>query len=413
VKTVIKNLTILPLTSAGELISGSILIEEGLIKAIGEVTIPSGARIIDGYNHLALPPLVNNHTHLSMVYFRNYGSGYTSLQGWLEAVWALEDRLQEDDIFSASLLGIGEMILSGTCHFRDMYFFPEGTANAVRESKVRANLGLTLFGDLEETHKRLERLPLFREWASESLLSWDIAPHSIYTCSEATLRKGIEVAQREGVALNIHASETAQEVEEALEKFGLSPIAYLQKLGIGEVASLLPHCVHLLESDYPILRDLGATVVHNPSSNAKLGCGIAPLKRLVDEDIRVTLGSDGAASNNALDMFNELRLAGLLASASLQEANALSPFALLKMATAGATLEVGGVADLILIDLDKPHLTPLNDPFSALLYSAKSSDVEYLFCNGELLMEKRELLTIELERRQSEVKKIWEGILQR
>ncbi len=392
---------------------GSILIEDGLIKAMGEVAIPSDAKVIDGYNHLALPSLVNNHTHLSMVYFRNYGSGYTSLQGWLEAVWALEDRLKEGDIYSASLLGIAEMILSGTSQFRDMYFFPEGTAEAVRESKIRGNLGLTLFGDLEATQQRLERLPLFREWATESLLSWDIAPHSIYTCSEATLRKGIEVAAREGVAVNIHASETAQEVKDSLEKFGMSPVAYLKHLGLEEARAILPHCVHLLESDYPILRELEATVVHNPASNSKLGCGIAPLKRMVDEGLEVTLGTDGAASNNALDLFNELRLAGLLAAASLQQANPISPFTLLKMATGGATLEVGAPADLILVDFDKPHLTPLNDPFSALIYSAKGSDVEYLFCNGELLMEQRELKTIDYPKVKREVERIWQDIVQR
>ncbi len=392
---------------------GSILIEDGVIVAMGEVDTPPDAEVIDGYNHLALPSLVNNHTHLSMVYFRNYGSGYSSLQGWLESVWALEELLKEGDIYSASLLGIAEMILSGSGTFRDMYFFPEGTAQAVREAKVKGRLGLTLFGELEETHKRLERLPLFREWATNPLLEWDIAPHSIYTCSEATLRKGIEVAANEGVAVNIHASETAQEVKDSLEKFGLSPVAYLNHLGLKEAKAILPHCVHLLESDYPILRELAATVVHNPSSNAKLGCGIAPLKRMVDEGIEVTLGTDGAASNNALDIFNELRLAGLLAAASLEQANPLSPYALLKMATEGGTLEVGKAADLILVDLDKPHLTPRNDPFSALVYSAKGSDVEYLFSNGELLMEKGELKTIDYPKVKREVEQIWQDIVKR
>ncbi len=401
------------MSAEGELLKGSILIEEGKIKGLGQIPDTPVDRIIDGYNHVALPGLFNAHTHLSMVYFRNYGSGYTSLQGWLESVWALEDRLKAEDIYSASLLGIAEMILSGSGVFRDMYFFPEGTAQAVREAKVKGRLGLTLFGDLKETHKRLERLPLFREWSTESLLEWDIAPHSIYTCSEATLRRGIEVAVSEGVAVNIHASETAQEVKDSLEKFGMSPVAYLNHLGLREAQAILPHCVHLLESDYPILRDLAATVVHNPSSNAKLGCGIAPLKRIVDEGIEVTLGTDGAASNNALDMFNELRLAGLLASASLEQANPLSPYSLLKMATGGAALEVGGAADLILVDLDKPHLTPLNDPFSALVYSAKGSDVEYLFSNGELLMEKRELKTIDYPKVKREVEQIWQDIVKR
>ncbi len=412
-KTLIKNLTILPFNNEGEVLYGSLLIEDGVIAVMGEVDTPPRAEVIDGYNHLALPSLVNNHTHLSMVYFRNYSAGYTSLQGWLESVWALEELLKGGDIYSASLLGIGEMILSGTGLFRDMYFFPEGTAEAVRESKIKGRLGLTLFGDLEETNERLERLPIFREWATEPLLEWDIAPHSIYTCSEATLRKGIEVAATEGVALNIHASETAQEVKDSLERFGMSPVAYLKELGLEGAKAILPHCVHLLESDYPILRELEATVVHNPSSNSKLGCGIAPLKRIVDEGIEVTLGTDGAASNNALDMFNELRLAGLLAAASLEQANPLSPYSLLKMATGGKSLEVGGAADLILVDLDKPHLTPLNDPFSALVYSAKGSDVEYLFSNGELLMEKRELKTIDYPKVKREVEQIWQDIVKR
>ncbi len=395
------------MSAEGELLKGSILIEEGKIKGLGQIPDTPVDRIIDGYNHVALPGLFNAHTHLSMVYFRNYGTAHATLQEWLTDVWALEELLQSQDIYSASLLGIAEMILSGTTHFRDMYFYPEGTVEAAYEAKIKGTIGLTLFGDITETNRRLQKVPFFRELTPP--LRWEIAPHSIYTCSEATLRRAIEVASLEAVPLHIHVSETRQEVEEALEKFKMSPVAYLHSLKTHKVKSTLPHCVHLLEGDFPLLQQFNTTVVHNPSSNCKLGCGIAEVGKLNALGIPLALGTDGAASNNALDMFNEIRLAALLASLK----HPLSPYTLLKMACAGNTLEVGKDADLFLLDLDRPHLSPLNDLFSALVFSAKSSDVKYVFCRGELLLDNRALTTIDIERTQASVNNIWKAIKRR
>jgi 5-methylthioadenosine/S-adenosylhomocysteine deaminase len=425
-KTLIRNATILPMTGPEDVLHGSIMIEDHQIVAIGlEPTNFKADRIIDAKGMIAMPGLVNAHTHLGMVYFRNYRDSSLNLQEWLEEIWKLEAHLVEQDLYIASLLGIGEMIQSGTTTFADMYFFQAETIKAALDAKIKTNIGLTLFGDLKESKHRVATiLPELQQMSDGSAIKIDIAPHAIYTCSGDTLRYAVEIAQQENCRFHIHASETIKEVEDSLATHKMSPIAYLASLGAFSVPNYLAHGVHLTADDYPILQNKHTSVVHNPSSNCKLASGIAPIKRMADYKIQLALGTDGASSNNTLDMFQEMRLSAMLAAISTEKTILFSPYDILQMATIGGatalgraaecgTLEVGKDADIILINTDKAHLTPLNNIYSALVFAAKSSDVDTVLCRGELLMQNRVLQTIDIAQVMKKTQTIWEQMKKR
>lgn len=427
-KTLIENATIIPMASEQEIFQGDIAIDGRRIVALGERPLTfTPDRTIDAHNMIAMPTWVNAHTHLSMTYFRNYRDSVSNLHDWLSEIWKLEDTLIAEDTYPASLLGIAEMISSGSTCFADMYFFPKGTVEAIQKTKVKANIGITLFGDLQDSKERVaERLPFLREQVarSEGKIRYDIAPHAVYTCTEATLRYAEELARQEDCRIHIHANETLQEVDDSLDSFGKTPIAYLDSLGFSSIGCYYAHCVHPQGEDIAILKKSGTTVIHNPSSNCKLGSGIAPLATYLDEHIQVALGTDGASSNNTLDMFQEIRLAAMLAAASTGDAGKVSPFEILRMATIGGaaalgrdtecgTLEIGKDADLMLLSTDSLHMTPLNNIYSALVFSAKSSDVQTVFCSGELLMENRKILVLDEHQVIQEFNERWEQIQHR
>ncbi len=422
-KTLITNATIVPMTSEDQVFLGSIAVDGRTIVGLG--TIPNNFqpdKTIDAEGMIALPGLVNAHTHLSMTYFRNYRDSVSDLHDWLEEVWKLEDILVEEDTYPASLLGIAEMIVSGTTCFADMYFFPEGTCQAVMESKIKANIGLTLFGGIEDSRTRIEqRLPILQEISRQStgLINYDIAPHAVYTCTAETYRLAIETAKANGCRVHTHASETLKEVQDCIRDHGMPPIAYLESLGLSTVDSYLAHCVHPT-----VLAGTRTTVVHNPSSNCKLASGIAPISTYTDHSVSLALGTDGASSNNTLDLFQEIRLAAMLSSVATGNPVAVSPFEILRMATYGGakalgrekecgTLEIGKDADIILLDSKNAHMTPLNNMFSALVFSAKSSDVQTVLCAGQLLMENRVLQTIDLQKSLDLVNRAWSDIQDR
>jgi len=416
------------MTQKDLILKEDIAIEHGKIVSIGEVDpsfVPD--KVIDATDALVLPSFVNAHSHISMTYFRNYSDQVDSLQDWLSAVWALEDTLKEEDIYPASLLAIVEMIQSGITTFSDMYFFPQGTVEAMKEAKVKGSIGLTLFGDEKETQKRLNsNLPYLVDIRNQSKnqILFDIAPHSVYTCSEGTYKMGSEAAKDVGCALHTHVSETLHEVNQSIATFGLSPVKYLEKLGVFEGSCYLAHGVHVSDEDIEVLAQYKIPIIHNPSSNAKLACGIAPVTSFLEHSIPVALGTDGPASNNSLDMFLELRLASFLASLKSMKPHAITPYQLLRMATIeGAkalgrekecgTLEVGKDADIILVDTTSTHMNPHNDYYSSLIFSAKSSDVKTVLCKGEVLMENRQIPHIDLERLLDQVNSQWEHIKKR
>lgn len=427
-KTLLRDATVIPMTQHDLYFVGSVGIDGSKIAFIGEQPADFAAdETIDATGMIALPGLVNAHTHLSMVYFRNYKDTVENLQDWLSEIWPLEDKLIATDTYPASQLGITEMISSGTTCFSDMYFSPEGTCRAVYESGIKANLGITLFSDLSDSKTCVaDGLPIMEDYASKSgnRIRYDIAPHAVFTCTADSYRYAVDFAREHHCRLNTHLCETRKEVDDCIATHGHSPVEYLQSLGVFDVDTYLAHCVHLDSRDLDILAHTGTTVVHNPSSNCKLASGIAPVARMRQAGISLALGTDGAASNNSLDLFQEIRLAGMISAVSTGNPVALKAYDILYMATAGGaqalgrlqecgTLEVGKDADIILIDTHTPHLTPLNNPFSALVYAAKSTDVDTVFCQGRKLMDHRVLLTIDEEAVLRTADSIWRNIIAR
>ena len=408
----IRNATIVPMTGEQPPVIGDIAIQGGKIVACGpSKTEVESDQVIDATGMIAMPGLVNAHTHLSMTFFRNYQDTVSDLHDWLSKIWPLEDRLTRQDVLVGSRLALAEAIMSGTTCVADMYFFADSTCQAVLEAGIKANIGLTLFGGIDDTLKRCaENLEALEQAASCSngLIHIDVAPHAVYTCTPETYRHAVHVAKEHGFGLHSHASETAVEVSRCRASYGKTPIAHLHSLGFLGRSTYLAHCVHPQDDDMAILADTGTVVVHNPSSNCKLASGVAPVTKLRTAGIPVALGTDGAASNNTLDMFREMRLAAMLASVQNGNPMAIPPYGILRMATVeGAralgrtdecgTLEVGKDADILLVDTRKAHLTPLNDPYSALVFAIASSDVDTTICKGNILMKNRILRSIDLQ----------------
>lgn len=424
----IKNATIIPMTEKGYSFNGSIGIENGTIVSIG--TTESSVKadtVIDAKGMIALPGLINSHTHLSMTFFRNWQDNVAHLHDWLTKIWPIEEKLVYDDVLTGSLLGIAESIMAGTTCFSDMYFFAPATCEAVLATGIKANIGLTMFGDLRSSEARIaDNWLLLEDYKkrSDRRITIDIAPHALYTCSGETYRYASKFAADNGCRLHTHASETKKEVDDCKAVHGCSPIEYLDRLNCLGATTYLAHCVHVDDHDMDLIAKRGSHVIHNPSSNCKLASGAAPITRLLDRKVSVALGTDGASSNNSLDIFQEMRLAKMLSSLRESNPQSMEPYDILYMATVGGaealgrldecgTLEIGKDADIILIDTDTPHLTPLNDPFSAMVFAATSSDVDTTICRGKVLMRHRKLLTIDTKKAIDSAIAHWSDITER
>ena len=282
--TLIKNAEIIPMSERDFHFCGDILIEDGRIKSVGSGIEAKADEVIDASGMIALPSFVNSHTHTSMVLMRNYKDTCEELMSWLSEIFPIEDKLQDNDIYWASKLACAELIQSGCTTFADMYFQSWNTAKAVRETGARAVLGLTLFGDGEETKRRFrEFVPrIDAEIGDCDRIRLDAAPHAIYTCTAETYTLAAEwTAAHPGHYLSTHLSETMTEVNDSLRDNKLRPAEYLDSLGIFSVPCYLAHCVHLSEGEAKMISRHGrASIVHNPASNMKLASGIAPIPKL-------------------------------------------------------------------------------------------------------------------------------------
>ncbi|MTI94291.1 MAG: amidohydrolase [Firmicutes bacterium] len=368
-------------------------------------------RVLDCSRHLALAGFINTHGHAAMTLLRGVGSDLP-LQEWLEQwMWPLEAKLTEDDVYWGTMLAILEMLKSGTTTFTDMYFFEDAVARAVEESGIRAVLSRGLVGLGPDTLKKFdESVEFARTWhgAANGRITTMLGPHAPYTNTPESLGQVIAAARDLKLPLQIHLCETRKEVEDSLADYGKTPVEYVHDLGLFEVPVLAAHCVHVSERDIQLLADYDVRVAHNPGSNLKLGSGIAPLPALLAKGITVGLGTDGAASNNNLDMLRELRLAALLHKGTAEDPTLISADTALAMATEhGARalfldslgkLEPGMKADMTLIDMDRPHLVPDSDPVAAVVYAAQASDVDLVMVDGKILVENGEVLSIDEEK---------------
>ena len=364
---------------------------------------------------LLLPGLINGHTHTGMSLLRGLGSDLP-LQEWLfDTIFPVEDRLTDEDLRIGMELSMLEMIASGTTSFTDMYMAPGYTARSVLASGMKANLcrPMQSFDPEEEpmTCARMrEMLALYDEWngTGDGRIRVDFAIHAEYTCTEGMVRAAAEEAHKRGAGMHIHLSETEAEQRACVEKYGLTPAQWFDKLGAFGGRAYAAHCVWLTQEDRALLRERGVVAVHCPESNLKLGSGVADVPAMTAEGMTVALGTDGAASNNNLNLFEEMHLAAILHKGVHREPTLLSPAQVLRMATVnGARLQgrtdtgalvVGNKADVIAVDMDRPHLTPGIDPMSDLLYSAQGSDVVMTMADGRILYENGAFLTLDRDR---------------
>ena len=413
----INNLDILTLT--GDYLENTCLcIEKDRILSLGDV--PEDFKpdyTIEGKNCLALPGLVNAHSHVAMSLFRNYADDM-NLQHWLQdKIWPIEALLTAEDVYYGSLLSIGEMIRSGVTAFADMYFFEEETAKAVLETGVRGNLSQGLISFTDGMKKLQDNIELFEVFHNqgEGRLRISIGPHAPNTVDDALFKACVKEADRIGATLHVHLSESLAENEESMEKYGMSPTKRLEKLGVFDVPCVAAHGVYVDEEDRLILKEKDVTIVHNPSSNLKLASGIAPIQEILEAGVNVALGTDGSSSNNNQNMWEEMHIAGLIGKVESNNPTAMPAKEVLNMATvngakawgwkSAGTIEVGKKADIVLIRRDAFHHYPRFNPYSELVYSTQASDVDTVIVNGKILMEHGELKTIDEEKVKWEVEK--------
>ncbi|MGE4283677.1 MAG: amidohydrolase [Clostridia bacterium] len=416
--TLIKNAAIVTMENEDKIIqNGYITIVDDKITYVGE-QLPKDFLpqvIIEGKGRVVLPGLINAHTHTPMVLLRSYADDLP-LQEWLfDRIFPIEDQLAEEDIYWASMLGIMEMIRSGVTCFADMYYYMNKVATAVSKAGIRANLsrGLQCFDsdfDATEDKRLLENEQLFKDWDGEcdGRIKVYLGPHSVYTCVPDYLEDVTQLAHKLGTGIHTHLSETLKENQECIEKYGKTPIRHMYDLGLFKKNTLAAHCVHISEEDMDILAENNVSVVYNPGSNLKLGSGIAPIKRMMDKGINIALGTDGASSNNNLNMFEEIQLAALISKGVEREPTLINAYQALKMATVNASaalalskdvgmIKVGMKADLTIINTNKPHFYPMNNIVANLSYSAQAGDVETVLIDGKIVMEKGEFKTVDYE----------------
>ncbi|GAW91042.1 amidohydrolase [Calderihabitans maritimus] len=405
------------LADGGELhYTGDVAVEQGKIVAAGpEGTIPADwkpDKIIDARGKAVLPGFINCHTHAAMTLFRSYADDLPLMQWLGEKIWPLEENLQSEDVYWGTQLAILEMIRSGTTTFADMYFFMDQVAQAVAETGIRACLSRGMIGVAPTRDEALkESKELVRNWhrQAEGRINVMLGPHAPYTCPPDYLDKVLEMAAELTVGIHIHLAETRDEVRDITKQYGKTPIRLMEEVGLFKFPVLAAHCVHLDEEEIEILKTHGVGVVHNPESNMKLASGIAPVSRMLEVGVKVGLGTDGPASNNNLDLIEEMRTAALLQKVSMQDPTAIPAYQALEMATRlgaaalGLSEEVGVIkpgykADIILVDLNQPHFYPHHDPLAHLVYAARGADVDTVIIDGKVVMENREVKTIDTER---------------
>jgi len=395
------------------------------IASISEAPIEpiEGDDVVDGRGRIVAPGFVNAHTHLAMVLLRGLADD-VPLKTWLEEhVWPIESELTPEDVYWCSLLAIAEGIRGGTIAFADMYFHTDAVGRAVEESGTRALLSSGIIAPSMRDKGRSEldeAVAIVDRWegAAAGRIRTAISPHTIYTVGEDVWRAAIDAAADRNVPIHTHVAESRAEVDAWLEKTGEKTVPYLERIGAFSVPCLAAHCVHVDPDDIGILADHGVTVVHCPKSNAKLGSGIAPVISMRDAGVPVAIGTDGAASNNRLDMLEEARAAWMLHRALHEDPVRPRADEVLDMAMHAARpvmgldpdgLTVGGDADLILIDRALLHATPRHDPAATLAFASNALDVTDVLVAGRWLLRDRELRTIDANRVRFEV----EGLLRR
>jgi len=372
-----------------------------------ETIEPSRAReIIEAHGMVAMPGLINTHSHVPMVIFRGLAED-VSLEKWFnEYMWPLEINLREEDVYWGMLLGLAEMIEAGVTSVADHYFYMDQAAKAVDEAGTRAALGWAIFGDQGEA--MLERSAQFVErWggaAGGRITTW-LAPHAPYTCDDDFLRASAERARDLGVGIHIHVAETMAQTQASMERRGISPIRVLETTKVLERPTILAHAVGATAADIQVLTNYPAGVAHAPKTYLKLAMGTAPVIAFREAGVPVGLATDGAVSNNTLDVWESMRLLAMTQKQAQASPEVMTIPDVLNIATRGGAqvigladqvgaLEPGYLADLILVDMSGPHVQPLHSITASLVYATRASDVQTVIVDGKILMRDRRLLTL-------------------
>ncbi len=408
----IKDAAIISQNPTRKVQQGDIYIEEDTIQEIAPNICVETDHKISGRHKMALPGLVNTHTHVPMTLMRGYGDDMI-LEEWLsERIWPIEAKLTPRLLKAGAYLAFAEMITTGTTCFADMYFFEDILSQAAHKTGLRGYMGFSLIDfdtpEMPQDHLFPECEKFVKKWRHDPLIQPVVAPHSTYSCSPETLEKASELAKKNRVLLHTHCSETRREVYDVKKRYGARPIAHLKKHGLLHKNILLAHCGWITKGEVTEIAQAGAKVSHNPISNMKLATGgFTPLPELLENHVTVGLGTDGAASNNSLDMFEVMKFTALLHKHHRWDPQVLPAPCVLDLATRGGasclgldagSLEVGKKADIILVDLDRPNLVPQHDLVSLLVYSAKGTDVSTTIVNGQPLMLDRKLMTLDCHR---------------
>ena len=414
--TVVANGTVLTMNKENAVIDkGYLGIMGDTISQIGPLSegVPDAKMAIDAKGGLILPGLINGHTHAAMTMFRGLADDLPLMEWLNNYIFPVESKMDGDFVYCGALLACAEMILSGTTTFCDMYLFEDEVARAAKDAGMRCIVGEVLYdfdspnyGSLENGFKYTEAL--IKKWSSDPLISIAVEPHALFTCSPDLLQRADALAKKYQVPLIIHLAETLNELKEVKNRYGASPVAHLISLGLAGPHLIADHCVHLDDREIALLAEHGVKAVHLPESNMKLASGISPVPKLLNAEMTVGIGTDGCASNNNLDLFAEMDMAAKLHKLDNMDPTVLDAATVLKMATIeGAralgldtitgSLEPGKKADVIILDTDKPHLTPMYNPFSHVVYAARGNDVSHSIIHGRLVMEDRRLLTLDLQ----------------
>lgn len=429
-KWLIKNGAFAVLDADRPVVHGYMLVEGDTISYIGEERPEGveGAETLDGKGLLFLPGLINTHGHAAMSLLRGYGDDMV-LQTWLqEKMWPMEAKFTAADVHVGTALSVLEMLKGGTTTFLDMYDHMDEVAKVVEESGIRAVLmrgAIGLCSPEEQDQKLKEAIAFAQNWhgKADGRITTMMSPHAPYTCPPAFIEKFVQAAHDLDLPMHTHMSETRAEVEQNVHDYGVRPVEHLLKLGMFSRPTLLAHAVHLTDEEIDILAAHGVTISHNPGSNLKLASGVARVPELLKKGVVVSLGTDGPASNNNLDMLEEIRLAALIHKGVSGDPTAVPALEALKMGTEyGAKsvflqntgkLAAGMKADIIALNTEQAHFLPRTDYISHTVYSAGAKDVEHVWVNGKQVVKHGACLTLDEERIRYEAQAAFEGLLAR
>lgn len=407
---IFKNIDIL--TWDQHTVNVDVSVEGNIITSIGKAEPKDGDTVIDGRKKVLCPGFVNAHTHAAMTLFRSYADGM-QLEEWLyKKIFPAEDRLCGEDVYSGTALAMLEMMQGGCTAFHDMYFFTEDIARAVKDTGMRGKICRGLVnGDTSgfENDERINgNIDFYNKYngSCEGRITVGFGMHSVYTCSPQYLAYCADAVKELGATSHIHLSETVTERENCITSYKKSPTKLMCDAGVFQSPCTAAHCVHMDDEDIAILKENNVSVAYNPSSNLKLKSGIAPIEKFLNNGINVALGTDGASSNNNLNMMEELHVGALLSGVDSKAAFKMATLSGAKaLGIGGGDIKAGELADLVVIDTDKPHFYPMHDLRANIVYSAGSEDVYLTMVDGKIVYQNGEFKTADFEKIKYEAEK--------